>query len=1822
MKKKIFTLLVLLAAVVTGAYAAVPDKVYYRVYDYSDGKLTYTDNEIAGTGVTEVTSATTEWADGTYVVTATTEISSRITVTGTVNLIIFDGATLTAEKGITVSDDNTLNIYMGNSSNSIQSTGQLNATALDDMDHSTWHDLRGAGIGGYLELDPMSDPTIVIDKRVCGNVNIHGGKINVQNESDWVAGIGGSSSGAGGNITIYYSKVTAYGKEYVSAIGAGADGSGGTVAIYGSNVNAIVTNVYNTTTPGIGASLTVGKDVQVYALSGSKSADEDLSDDTNVAPEGGGQVTTFNNSMYTRYTGPAPAPVGYGVALKSGTEDASNWQGKVGEGAYQSLPLTGLEAGTAVSVKYNGTKKVKSVKAVSTGEQAPSNFTANDDGTVWTLTSMPEYDFELEIEYYDYSAATLTAAPTAKSNPTFTGVPLPLVDAGTATGGTLYYALGTADAAPTEASDWSTDVPTASAVGVYHVWYKVLGDATHNGIDPAGPLTVTVKADITAADITAPTAVENLKYKGVPQALIVAGSVAGGIGTMQYRLGTDGTWSTDIPTATDKGDYTVYYKVVGDSLHNDYVPAEGIAVTIGEGAEMAAQLTVNGNTGTSCTAMLLDAATYQPLTSGVKAGEKFILSIVKEDGYDFNFNVNGASTTEFTAEEYQAYYNYAKDNDIYVSLNTSLFWVTMPHVESGNLDLAVNFQQLKTFTILYQPATDCAMVTCKIERSVNNTDEVSYTAMQRGAKLGDGTDVWTMTMQAAFDPAKVAFVESAIPTSADEKSALAATLNNANLNEAAISQSADSWTNIESAKYLIIGGNAKVVTAAFVADANAVTTYKDFQVDEATTTGGVTYQLAVCVTDDAGNVTTAGSVKAPAAPTTAPQGKVFAGWRGMHYDNGRLIERIFEANDDNDIKVVGNVTFAAVWNPIQVTTTFALNGGTGIDNSKTVDYGQKLSLSNEPKRSGLVFDKWTVAKAVNESGILFGRGSQFDMNTPLTANLGLTAQWKHVHQYTCYTISKFGSALAAYQKYNGALHIAVCGCNDVEIVGHEFNPAGKCACGYEKPGATKVQLDIAYVKLEDATYTNFANAPTKFPMKGQEVKVEAFHNWGNYEFQKWQYSTDGQTWNDLAAFEIVGFLIHCNMKVRALYVNPVQTPTIELASSEGEDQTVYQGQTYTMGNILYKMNYKLPDGYKLLDAGIRMGDNGGISYYFQQTVKYSYDNQSKGIIAGLNVGLHALSMAIGEGFDPVDFVEMEKASFDKAYEIKYLEREENVMVQEKMSAATLAKKMYEGIPINVDKYEPIYWDAKAPTKGLFGSMTTMPKLRFAQRNNGNHYIYGIAYMRYMTPDKQMKVLYTDAIAPTVNNPNCSTKKEEQPASARQMNFDFDETAAAATTAAARKAPKREPEQQAETLDLSTITAPQTQLVVYVNGEYSGQLSGTYGYGETVSLTAPNVQGKQFSYWTTNDGEVISTSADLTLTINANTTLQAVYSAEQKSATPAITSATRTNDGTMISLQAIATGTVDGAGFVYSTTNDMPEINGDGVTSVEAVKYSSMGSEMPASVLDRNNCWNAQITPDDANAVYHVRAYATVGGTTTYSAVKNVKLSELESGIMMVANLQAFNPELDDVLAGLQGVEVEQHFPVTARLAEGAYWSTFYTEDGNYKAPEGTEVYTVSLSGTKLTMNKIADRIVPSGQGVVLKTATTATATTTTINMTKTTAAGSGNFTSNSLKGTTEKKTKADLGTGTIYVLFYQESAGAGFYKLADDGYLDANKAYLQTAASSREYYLFDETTSISEELRVKSEEIATAPVYDLQGRRVKNAAKGVYIVNGRKVVVR
>lgn len=228
----------------------------------------------------------------------------------------------------------------------------------------------------------------------------------------------------------------------------------------------------------------------------------------------------------------------------------------------------------------------------------------------------------------------------------------------------------------------------------------------------------------------------------------------------------------------------------------------------------------------------------------------------------------------------------------------------------------------------------------------------------------------------------------------------------------------------------------------------------------------------------------------------------------------------------------------------------------------------------------------------------------------------------------------------------------------------------------------------------------------------------------------------------------------------------------------------------------------------------------------------------------------------------------------------------------------------------------------------------------------------------------------------------------------------------------------EPATPAPSIDMSYVFTPQIQLTVYVDGEWAPALSNTYGFGDTAAITAPEKSGdKTFSHWTA-DGSIISYSRELKLTMNAHTTLYAVYAGAAPTAktVAGFTSITRTDDGESISFQAIASG--DEAGIVYSTkaTGNNLKIGGTDVTQVAAVKYSDLltlnDEYMPASILDANNCWMLTITPDSADTVYHARAYVTVGSETTYGDVKDVKLSDLQSGIWMVANPDGIDPETD------------------------------------------------------------------------------------------------------------------------------------------------------------------------------------------------------------------
>ena len=96
-----------------------------------------------------------------------------------------------------------------------------------------------------------------------------------------------------------------------------------------------------------------------------------------------------------------------------------------------------------------------------------------------------------------------------------------------------------------------------------------------------------------------------------------------------------------------------------------------------------------------------------------------------------------------------------------------------------------------------------------------------------------------------------------------------------------------------------------------------------------------------------------------------------------------------------------------------------------------------------------------------------------------------------------------------------------------------------------------------------------------------------------------------------------------------------------------------------------------------------------------------------------------------------------------------------------------------------------------------------------------------------------------------------------------------------------------------------------------------------------------------------------------------------------------------------------------------------------------------------------------------------------------------------------------------------------------------------------------------------------------------------------------------------------------LGNGSIYALGKKNDI-VGFYLVKTGVQIPNGKPYLQvTSGDAREFIGFaddSETTSIGDAVKSENERITS--FFDLQGRRVAQPTRGLYIVNGKKVVIK
>jgi hypothetical protein len=171
-------------------------------------------------------------------------------------------------------------------------------------------------------------------------------------------------------------------------------------------------------------------------------------------------------------------------------------------------------------------------------------------------------------DYSGETAATFTIIPKAVTND---GITIAAIADHTYTGSAIEPEVTVTDGETTLTLGTDYTIGYSANVNVGTATATITGKGNYSGSREV--LFTIAKATPT---VTTPTAVENLIYNGSAQALVNAGNTD--FGTLLYSL--DGqNYSDDIPTGTDAGTYTVYYKVEGSDNWNA-VAAQTIEVTI------------------------------------------------------------------------------------------------------------------------------------------------------------------------------------------------------------------------------------------------------------------------------------------------------------------------------------------------------------------------------------------------------------------------------------------------------------------------------------------------------------------------------------------------------------------------------------------------------------------------------------------------------------------------------------------------------------------------------------------------------------------------------------------------------------------------------------------------------------------------------------------------------------------------------------------------------------------------------------------------------------------------------------------------------------------------------------------------------------------------------------------------------------------------------------------------------------------------------------------------------------------------------------------
>ena len=414
----------------------------------------------------------------------------------------------------------------------------------------------------------------------------------------------------------------------------------------------------------------------------------------------------------------------------------------------------------------------------------------------------------------------------------------------------------------------------------------------------------------------------------------------------------------------------------------------------------------------------------------------------------------------------------------------------------------------------------------------------------------------------------------------------------------------------------------------------------------------------------------------------------------------------------------------------------------------------------------------------------------------------------------------------------------------------------------------------------------------------------------------------------------------------------------------------------------------------------------------------------------------------------------------------------------------------------------------------------------------------------------------------------------------------------------------------------TVTVKDGETTLTAGTDYTVAFSDNTNAG-TATVTITAVEGSDYSGTATATFTIAK--ADITMTTAPAAVSDLTYSGEAQTLITAGTASFGTVlyslDGTTYA-EALPQATDAGAYTVYY------KVEGD-------ANHNAFEAQTVSVTIDAKALADPTVEVAEAGAG-EVPAITVKDGETvlTEGTDYDITYKDSDEEEVTVAQMEA-NPGTYTAVISLKGnysgskeqtITVKATVVATLTIPAQSY-ATYYAAQGlnlDAATADGVKLCTVTgVNGSEVVLAELTEAaaetplIIYNGTGdeqdVVLK-----------VNETATTA----ETVATEFQGTLEAKEMPASGNGTDY---YVLSNGHDFVWVKDAGTISANKCWLaisgsQAAGARRLSIVFSgETTGIS---AVSSAAGAADSIYDLSGRRVMQPAKGLYIVNGKKVVVK